>query len=496
MRRALLAIPLGLACLACAPVAAQTPEPAEALVALIQIDGLTVFDSGVVTTASEGLHATGIILESPSYRLLVNSMTLTSGSDSMALDLEGISIRSRGADGYNVDITTLAMTLSGWPDRSVWSDGVCRYLEIIESVRMTGGVIRVPAPPGTLSEGAVRRISFASVGLEQSPDREPCSISGSLTAGALHAVTGNRQMYSAESINARLSLPASIDSARTQVSPGLIRLGVEMLSYASPGEVPAVGISRLDLSATAPARQWAGVVHLVRMAWGGTTSQVPAVRWMQAWNALHFLSPEIALQAPSVRLFLPGVMPAAMVANFGRAGLSTIIGSLRLDSTQEGGAQSAQLQASVNGVFDLDLNSTLRTIPYTTESLTLSHQTGANHFFDTAIASVEHLDLDYTDRGLDAISQAIIAVPAGRYAEEVGSLMISETGSQRRHDLSEIVATISYFFRMSTLHPSVRMSLLPAGGALLFPMEIDPETLSGPTLRERLSISATPSQVE
>lgn len=496
LRTLLLAISLGIGGYAVVPAFAQTPGPSEALAALLQVPGLTIASAGEVIAADTGVRATGVMLESPRYRLLVNSMILSSDPESMTLDLEGVSLRARADAGYNADIRAISLSLSGWPDRAVWADSLCRYLEIIETAAFTGAVIRTPTPPEATSGAAVRRIAFDLARLDQSPDREPCSIEGAVSATGLHAVTLDRQLYSAESVSLDLSLPASIDSARTQIRPGHLRIGVDSFSYASPGEIPAVGILRLDVTLSAPARQWAGLVHLSRMTAVGTASQVPAVRWMQAWNAVHMLAPEVTLDAPAVRLFLPGVLPAAMVANFSRAGLSTIIGSLEYDSANVGDQQAGRLKASVNGVFDIDLRSVFETRPYPMETMRISQQTGDFTFHQTTIAGVESLDLGYTDRGLDGISQAIFSVPAGRYAEEVGNLMIADAPPERLRSLSGVVATISYFFRMATLHPSIRMSLSPSSGAFLFPTEFDPDTVSGESLRTRLRFIATPPQTE
>lgn len=435
-----------------------------------QLPGLKGFEMGRTDDGSQNLAVLrgaggDIALTDP--RAVVDRMGIGFSS--------GPSLRiPSGEAGARISTSGMEISLRGKPI----SEATCDWIDAMESIKLNDVVVSLPA------SGAfgVSGLSLSSFSFQASDATSPCAMVGVVTVNDLKMTMQDGSGIVFDRAAFRIALPQIGEAAapgrakddRSEMS-GLV-IGFE---YRRSGEVPAFGFPETEVRFSAVPESLAPMTALVERIVTRKAPVAAALDGMQAWNVLTEIDGSLALSAPILRIYAPGVVPSEMVANFSRAGLSTVSGGAGLSIELSDRLFELGAEMSLTGLMDASASITGAFLPYVKEKLE-SAASGRDlgwHLLPEII--VETGSLAWTDRGLDRAVIDITGVPAGRQLEDFAAIASSRQGDA----VSILLGGIASFLRLAADGAGVVAKLEPQApqrlASLLFGLLTDPLGMAG-----------------
>jgi hypothetical protein len=375
--------------------------------------------------------------------------------DEMGIGISAGAILRAPADasGIRMSASGLEFFLDGKPA----SDATCDWIDRVDVINLRDVVVSFPTTGGF----GLSRLSLASLAFQSNDATSPCATSGIVTVTDLKMTMQDGSGIVFDRGAFRISAPGVSDAPGTDASTlpsfdlSALVIGFE---YRRSGEVPAFGFSETEVrfSATsdslAPLAAWIG-----RMA--SRESPVPgALDVMQAWNVLTAINGSLQVSAPVIRIYAPGVVPSEMVANFSRAGLSTVSGSASLSLDVSDRVFDAGAKMSLTGLVDASVSLAGGALPYGREKMEAA-ATGREigwHLLPDVL--VEAGSLTWFDTGLDRAVIDIGGVPSGRQLEEIAALVSTREGDAA----SVLLGAVASFLRLAADGEALTATIAPS----------------------------------
>lgn len=326
-------------------------------------------------------------------------IALSSLSDGgYVLAIDKATVMPRIPDAPRVSVTDLALVLNQMPaapgSHCSWLDAISGWTA--DRIQIDRGIEEVEQV--TFHAG---QVAF------QSLRRGDCSLGGRITLGSATTRQPSGATHRAVDVRIDAWLPGSADAAASLAGPASIAMAVGELEIGGGGQIPGLGASDLTLSLSAEMASLAAPLQLVgaanpyRYVWPGNALA------MQGYNAALRASFDLAIETKSLRIYSAGVMPAAMIRNFSRAGLSTITGSMRLDLAMRRGLARLRQDLAMTGLGDQSLMIEASATPYDMpliEATMGGQEIGLDGVPDIVIHAAQ---LDLEDRGFSAAAREI-----------------------------------------------------------------------------------------
>ncbi len=405
--------------------------------------------------------------------LVIEDVTLLGRSADMAIDL--MTVARYGEDGILVSIETgtLYPHLASAPGVTLGDvrislsrpvDGLdpCETLDALEGVDI-GSVTILPASSrGT--EGSAsgnRHATFSDVkvrprALTENPE---CTFSGSVMIAAASVSRGPTGVMELEKISADMTLP--LDGAAAAVTDIAVRMRAETIETRREDAIPVLQVTSAALALDIPARENSGLVDAALRANRFTGDASGDFIAMSIANAATLVEGDLAVDTAGFRVHMPGAVPAAAVANFRRAGISSIGGSLSFRATNRYGLMRTYTSLDVAGLGRADLSLETLLNPYPKEKLIAAArgvEIGFHLFPDVDLLSGE---LRYLDIGLDRAVVNLTGVPAGRYLEELASRLYAGEEDARALSLRYAMREVAGFLRRASYGTEMVLAIDP-----------------------------------
>jgi hypothetical protein len=384
----------------------------------------------------------------------------------------GASLREPSAENrVRISVSGMQISLDGKPA----SDAACDWLDSLDVINLSDVIVT----PHQAGEAGLSGLSMTSLAFQANDATSPCVLNGVVTVNDLKVTMGDGSGIVFDRAAFRVSLPfleaSSGESESNAVLSGLI-LGFE---YRRAGEVPAFGFPETEVRFSATRSSLSPMFTLVERIARRSSSVPAALDGMQAWNVVTAMNGSLGVSGSSLRIYAPGAVPSEMVANFSRAGLSTISGSGSLSLDLADRVFDAEVAMSLTGLVDASISARGAALPFVREKLegAASGRDLGWHLLPDII--VEGASLSWEDRGLDRAVIDITGVPAGRQLEEIAAIV-----SKREGDASSILlGGIASFLRLGAEGRPVAAFLDPRDpqrlAALLFGLLTDPIGIAG-----------------
>ncbi len=454
MRRTLMVLASTSALAATSPAGASE----EILRALLPVPGLQIVAMDPPEQDGGQLWITNVAASLPGSSISIGEVRIQPSPGRIEVGLDRLLWRSDSSDGLDI-VTGGTLVFTGLPAATGHADALCALAGSLKEARLGRTVVEWGEGRNAAARAGARRSQIASLRLSAEPDPEVCAFNGRIDLGEAVAMLPGMSRIETRGIGLTADVPLDLEAARNAAGSARLSIGVEGLERVSGGEVPSFGAARLTLDMQAPAQRTAGVVFLLRAMASAAAAQPVEQRVMEAWNAIHLLSPQAALRAESMRLFLPGIVPTGLVANFRRAGLSNARGDLSLELSMANDRAALRGSTSLTGVFDLSLAAAAATsrIPpeVMREILADPHATA----WRTSVLHLDQAQIDYLDTGMERVVGDLFGVPAGRLVEEIRDLARRDGAADPFFD--RITEGLAYFLRLAAGGAEMRARFAP-----------------------------------
>lgn len=436
-----------------APANAAAPQaPAPSL-----LDGLVPPGASLELRGREdgpaGTKAAGAILRAQSVEIGMVGLSMRHLEDGRyLLSLERATVMPRLASAPRMSVTGLAMVLEQ-PIRE--DDPVCAWLDAVSTLALDAVQI-------DRSVGEADWISALGRDLEwRSAGQGGCSLGGRLSAGEFTARQPDERIHTVSGLEIRAWLPGSPEAAAALPGPAHLEAKIEEIEISRAGEVPTLGASGARLVLDAQMPTLAAPAALMRAAnpfryhWPG------AALAMQAYNSGLAAEADLHLSASAIRIYSAGVMPAHLIRNFGRAGLSTISGGITADLALRRGLGRFRQSLELTGVGIQKLQAEFDAKPFGPEKIDYAMsdvELGLHGVPDIDIMSAV---LEVVDLGFAAAIREVTGMPLTSNITSPSVLaLLSSTSSEGT--FSEVSAALRHFAREVATGDAVQVAVLPA----------------------------------
>jgi len=414
---------------------------------------------GYMSTAISDIGMTGIRIEKDRSR----KTGLTVSADSL-------SIASKFEHGAKISLSGLVISYSDIPDYE--GDELCANLKVIDSIKADGiRIARKERGAAVPSQVEIRDFSYKA---GQSRN-EGCFLEGALTAENLTTILAAGQNQVFEGLRVDLRLPATVEDADSLTAAATIKVTARSAEFSRSREVPSAGFSNLSADMRFEGQSLIGMIQVIRSRNLFDDPDFELFRSMQYVNAFSMITGQAEISAPLIRLYAAGVVPQSAVANFSKAGLSTMSGQFNGKFRYNQGIIDGGVDLSLLGLFGLTGTLAMDVAPYPGEKLEAAREgksLGLHGFPDIGLLS---FSIKLMDGGMIDASQALTGVPIQSYIRGLAHPYLSD--SENPAPLSYHVALdriVEYVDRIArggevelTARPLERKSILTAIGMLL-----------------------------
>lgn len=337
----------------------------------------------------------------------------------LVLGIDAITVTPNLETAPKVSASGLVVKLSGLPIYG--TDDLCAWIDRIESLKIDGLKWERPSGQG-------RTIADAYDLRFEATDTGGCQLDGIASAGSMAINFAGGQTTKVMDIRSRISLPASAAAAEARRDLAALDVSLAATEFSRRREIPSFGTSGSTLSVKAESASLSGLVAVLRASNPFAVSRDPNFLVMQLANASTMVRAEAGLGLPVIRVYAAGAVPARSVANFSRAGLSTISGGARLALTMREGDLLSQGIIDARGLGEIRAAIEVALYPYTREKLDLAaagHDLGFHMLPDLEIRTAS---LALKDSGFSRAFEGIAGTTTGVYLDDQAARSVSEGG--------------------------------------------------------------------
>lgn len=314
------------------------------------------------TTTSS--RAAGAVLRGSTVEIGIVGLSMRALEDGgYLLTLDRATVMPKIHSAPRLSVTGLAMVLE---QPAAGDDTLCSWLDAVASATISALQI-------DRSLGEADWISVIGQAVEyRSAGQGGCSLGGTLTAREITARQPDQRIHSISDVGIVAWLPGSAEATTTLQGPAHLKINVGEIEISRAGEIPSLGASGTEFAMDADMHSLATPAALVRAAnpfryvWPGSALA------MQAYNASLRAAADFRFSAQAIRIYSAGVMPAPLIRNFGRAGLSTITGDLTGELALRKGVGRLKQSLVLTGIGTQKLLMEFDANPYPAEKVELA----------------------------------------------------------------------------------------------------------------------------
>lgn len=349
------------------------------------------------------------------------------------IQLDGATARPRAAgmagDSLTIGPSTLKISSSATPDCPI---AQIRGFNISRGAAIVAG------------KGEVLSFSGFSAAL---PDAGSClvGLDSSLARLALKQVSGGQVTIDQIALEGS-NIPLS-NQATQHEGESALKLSAGAARFQLPGMPPTWTFGALEATAEAATPGLAGLFQtLASLRPLEDGPGAPELRLMQFYNSATMLDAKIHASAADVGISAVGAVPAAMVADFARAGLSSMNGTGSIDLQLAEGGLSAQTKLRIVGVADLGLDIEGDLTPYGREKIALgaSRKPLGYHLIPTA--TVSRATFSFLNTGFHSAAMSIFGVSAPIYLDGLAGSFETKGGAENAL-IAASLKRAAYFLR-------------------------------------------------
>jgi hypothetical protein len=377
----------------------------------MELQSLPGFEALELHGASNSAPDVSVLRGNRSDLILSGARLAPSSGDAMRLTVEAALRRPRDESGASLSASGVDLALRNRPS----TGALCDWMRQADALQMRDLSLsmRMEGSPG------VGTVSVGSLSFRREGGSDACALEGVTILEDVKLLLEDGSGFVFSRAAFRLSLSGAGGAA-----PGVAVLSgvLSGFEWRRSGEVPTFGIPEAQVrisvmrDSLAPMMAW-----LERLA-GQRLATPTDLDVMQAWNVFTALEAQMDISAPVLRIYAPGAVPAEMVANFSRAGLSTISGSAGVSIDLSDRVLDASFDLSLTGLVDASVKLLAKALPYVREKLesaAAGRDIGLHLIPDLLVSGAS---LTWRDTGLDRAVVDITGVPAGRQMEEIAAL--------------------------------------------------------------------------
>jgi len=423
--------------------------------ARIEMPDLSPFDivsPPPVEDGTGGFLANNMLLRSKNLSVSISKFRAHPGSaGNWIIQISGASFRKQGdVSGYNFTIGPSSFEIG--PSSNVCRIGRFRAMNISH-----GEVIR-PTQPGRHSptytidgptDGPARQSPLKFDGLTgRLAIGESCvgSIQAKVSKLAIGDALGGALRLSDGSLKLA-NIPLSV-SSNPDVAQSHLSLNASGVQYQVGDSLPVWTTGGVDLLGTANATSLIGFTKVIStlepFAPGPPATEL---RLMQFFNAATIIDGDLDLHVKNVSISAAGAVPAMMVANFSRAGLSVMSGDFTARAALQEGKINAGLVAKIVGVGNLSgaVEGSIQPYDQAKFNVALSGKSLGFHLIPTADVSSGRIS--FTDLGFRNAAWTILGVSAPAYLNGLENAL-SKDGTSQSSLLATFLKRLEYFLRL------------------------------------------------
>lgn len=437
-----------------------------AIASFIPLRGLSVASADIHLVSPEEVRAQRIFARWEEGSIFLERFHVRQEDGIIHLDLEGLRLT-------RPDVQNILLSFSGSfsftriPRLTAHADWVCRLAQITQRAHIRDISLQWGS---TDIQRRATRAEFLphffgqSISLDANPDPVACRFIGNVSASDISTRDMDGTLTRIKTLDTLIDIPLEIETAR--VDPGFLQVDLEMTGFERTDnrEIPQFGVSRSEMRVSAPSRQAVGVVMLLRGLMADSSSYTPERLFLEGWNAFHILRPEIDFSFKDTRLFLPGVIPMGLHANFGRAGITNAQASSSGRLSFENSIGNLDLNLYLFGISEISFSSEFRSRSVSSENIR-SVMSRSETLGRRDLAELKSFDLSFTDSGLTRVSNDMFGIPPGRLVEEIQGLMME--GEYDEGFLDAFLSGVARALRISQASERARVSLVHSNSAYL-----------------------------
>lgn len=423
----------------------------------LQKIALTRAEVDIVT--AEEILARGIFARWEGGLLNLRELHIRQESGLMNIRVEDLRITNSARSNLALSLSG-DFTFTAIPRLAGRSDWLCRLAQITR-----GANIRQITAEWGASDDRRRQVrkeflphfTGAGIALEMNPDPVACRVNGTISSAGL--ALRDRSGTLAELDGLRLMGDFPLDLATARADPGNFRLNLDLqgLERTDNREIPQFGISSLNTSLTAPTSRSLGFVVLLRSLIDDFGAYTLERAFLEGWNALHLMRPEMRVNTQDMRLYLPGIIPTGMHANFRRAGITNAQASLSASLAFRGPRATLTGSLALTGVSDIDLEAEISTLAIPSQKIRDVLGGGGGGIWATELVALHRSKIAFNDAGLSQVSMDMFGIPPGRLVEEIQNLLAE--GGYDNGFLQDFLGGIARALRMSQTSEVVKFFL-------------------------------------
>ena len=434
-----------------------------ALQSFLPVNGITIAQVDIEAVTPERVEAQNILARWEEGTLSIQELQISHENGLIEMDLEGLRLLAPGRRDLRVNLSG-RFGLSAIPRLPAHPDWICRLAQISRHVELREIRVEWDADDDMrrrISPDFLPHLRGESISLEANPDPVACRFQGRISTGPVDIRSSTSTLTRLHGLDVEADIALNIETARADPGDFQLDITANGLERTDRREIPQVGIPKLRMSMEAPMARSLGAVVVLRNILEDPGARAASRGLLEGWNALHLMRPDIRLFARDMRLFLPGIIPPEMHANFRRAELTNAQASLNASLAFGPDSLRTEADIEITGVADLALNAELVSLAVPAEAIR-SAISGAG-ISGLPMAELRALMLHYQDRGLDRVSTEMFGIPFARLVEEIQALLQND-----EHDalfISDVMWGLSRALRIAQTGQPVRFRLSHEDGA-------------------------------
>ncbi|MFG6083427.1 hypothetical protein ACEUZ9_004687 [Paracoccus litorisediminis] len=435
--------------------APQRPEALD----LIMPDGLDE-TIGKVSQGDKSVLISRLDIGSRGFKIIIEGLVLSPIA-------EGTLLRFEKARLLPVDPGDGGFLVTGGSIRfgkRVEINNACGWLSAIDAMKLDRGVIAPidlePERPNQKKIAAPAwRMEFT--GLDYSKAGAPiCGVSGKMSLVNARVTSPGGKTFEADNIGAEAIVPF-LPAAPDAPEMSALRLRASEINYSHQKEIPALGIGGLSISLDAKSASLDGAARVLASKHPFLEDIDAGYLALQLYNAATMVEARLKADAPIMRIYTAGVVPARAVANFSRVGLTTINGRSSIDLELDRGDVKLLSEIDMTGIakINLDLHSVI--MPYGPEVFATAARGEPMGFSALPDWRLIHAKFTTVDEGFDRAVHSLSGLPAWRYLDEIGKVLLAERSGVSR-TIGETVKTgLAEFLRDASAGKPVVLEMHP-----------------------------------
>lgn len=438
-------------------VLCATGDQAEAdqgiVLSLMPLHLLEIQSSEPVPAVGLGTRIADVRASSQGFDFHVKGLSLLERDGRYHVAFDRLTVRETGGRGRALQ-TSGQVVLAQLPGVIRDPSLLCRYADLLVSADLGETILDWSGQSDFDRASRLQQVRLESLVVRQELASRPCSFDGTLSASGLLTQLSTGHRHSASAVQASGSLPLSLEAAALG---GSSRINIDLSNFASTPrtEVPLIGIEKAGFRVEMLSQRMVPFVYLISNYLQSDQPVNGGQIRGEMWNAFVASQMKVGASLDGLRLFLPGILPPSLVANFSRAGLTYAMARMNVELVQSQSKMDVLLDLFINGLFhgEIVANGTTKAVSIGE----LADLRDAKLLFNSVdVYGVNMIDINYQDQGLDAVMARVFGLPLGRLIEKATGFASAQAPG------AGFLSNLSYAFRAAAAGQPLKMTFTTA----------------------------------